>query len=159
MNASRLAALVAVLVASLMVGSPAAILGNEDLNPVGTVAAADEDRDFIIGVVDMTVATLNPNTYTMVAEGMIIFPLYSYLMQWDQSAQSVIGDLAKSWWVSPDGLTYEFELVDNAYFAYYDHDLNEIVETEKVTSADVKCAIDTLAADDRSRLKSYWPDF
>ena len=159
MRASKLTALVAVMVAALMIGSPAAMLGNDGMDPVGEAAAADESRDFIIGVVDMTVSTLNPNTYTMVAEAMIIFPLYSGLMQWDSKAEEIIGDLAKSWWVSPDGLTYEFELVDDAYWVEYDPDTDELTKGPQVTSEDVKWSIDTLAADDGSRLNSLWPDF
>jgi ABC-type transport system substrate-binding protein/PKD repeat protein len=158
LKVSRLTALVAVLMAALMVGVPSFIMGNDSLSPVGEAAAADPSRDFILGVVAMTVATLNPSTSTMVTEAMIIYPLYSYLIQWDESGEKVIGDLAKSWWVSPDGLTYEFELVDTANWVYYDHDLEEIVDTgQQVTSDDVKWSIDTVAAEKNSRLNFLWP--
>ena len=36
-------------------------------------------------------------------------------MTYDEDA-NVIGDLATSWEMSPDGLTWTFEIVDNAYF-------------------------------------------
>jgi hypothetical protein len=74
--------MVALIATALMVGPPSAMFGDMDVDPVGVVSAADDPRQFKLGVVDMTVSTLNPNTYTMVAEWMVIFPLYSFLMQW-----------------------------------------------------------------------------
>ncbi len=159
LSASRLTALVTVIVAALMIGSPAWVLGGKDLGPVGEASAADGSRIFRLGVVDMTISTLNPNTYTMVAEGMAIFPMFSTLMQWDSAGENIIGDLAKSWTYSPDGLTYECELVDTAYWVVWDADNDVLVKGPQVTSADVKWSVDTLAANDASRLNTYWPDF
>ncbi len=159
LRASRLTAFVAVIVAALMLGSPAWVFADTDIDPVGEVSAADGSRVFQIGVVDMTISTLNPNTYTMVAEGMAIFPMYSTLMQWDAAGENIVGDLAKSWTFSPDGLTYECELIDTAYWVVWDADADVLVKGPQVTSADVKWSIDTLAANDGSRLNSYWPEF
>ena len=159
LSASRLTAFVAVIVAALMLGSPAWVFADTDVGPVGEVSAADGTRTFKIGVVDMTISTLNPNTYTMVAEGMAIFPMFSTLMQWDAAGENIVGDLAKSWTFSPDGLTYECELVDTAYWVVWDADADVLVKGPQVTSDDVKWSIDTLAANDGSRLNSYWPEF
>lgn len=159
LSASRLTAFVAVIVAALMIGSPAWVFGNTDVDPVGEVSAADGTRIFRIGVVDMTISTLNPNTYTMVAEGMAIFPMFSTLMQWDAAGENIVGDLAKSWSFSPDGLTYECELVDTAYWVVWNADTDTLDKGPQVTSADVKWSIDTLASEDGSRLNSYWPEF
>ncbi|UCE45762.1 MAG: hypothetical protein JSU93_02500 [Methanobacteriota archaeon] len=46
---------------------------------------------------------------------MVIFPVYSYLLTPDENAE-VVGDLATNWQSSPDGLTWTFEIADNAYF-------------------------------------------
>src|SRR6476659_5697117 len=40
-------------------------------------------------------------------------PQYSLLVKWDATQNSkIIGDLAKSWSIAPDGLTYTFTLHD-----------------------------------------------
>jgi ABC-type transport system substrate-binding protein/PKD repeat protein len=151
---SRMTAMVALMVAVLMFGTPTAFLGGMDADPVDVASAADGTRLFKIGVVDMTVSTLNPNTYTMVAEGMIIFPLYSYLIQWDSEGDNVIGDLAYDWHISPDGLTWEFDLVETAYFV---DPRNPTAKDHQVTSEDVEWSVLAVASDTSSRLNSYWP--
>ena len=151
---SRMTAMVALMVAVLMFGTPAAFLGGMDADPVDVASAADGTRQFKIGVVDMTVSTLNPNTYTMVAEGMVIFPLYSYLLQWDSEGENVIGDLAYDWHISPDGLTWEFDLVETAYFV---DPRTPTVRGPQVTSEDVEWSVLAIASDTSSGLNSYWP--
>ncbi len=60
-------------------------------------------------------------------------PIYNALVVWDpQNPNEIIGDLAETWEVSPDGLTYTFHLVENAMF----HD------GVPLTSADVKATFD-----------------
>jgi PKD repeat protein/ABC-type transport system substrate-binding protein len=151
---SRMTVLVALIAAAFMVGPPSAIFADMDVNPVGLASAVDVNRQFKLGVVDMTVSTLNPNTYTMVAEGMIIFPLYSYLIQRDADGDKVIGDLAYDWYVSPDGLTWEFDLVDTAYFL---DPRNPTVRGEQVTSEDVIWSFQTISTSSSSRLNT-WPE-
>jgi peptide/nickel transport system substrate-binding protein len=58
-------------------------------------------------------------------------PLYSYLLRYDSSqGGQIVGDLAKSWTVSPDGLVYTFQLHQDVTF----HDGSPL------TSADVKAS-------------------
>jgi peptide/nickel transport system substrate-binding protein len=65
-----------------------------------------------------------------------IAPHYSTLLKFDgASYPNLIGDLAKSWKVSPDGLTYTFTLHDNVKF----HDGSAL------TSADVKASYERIA--------------
>ena len=83
--------------------------------PVMNASAEAGNRIFTVGTVELAISTLSPFTYTMADEYMVIFPVYSALLTLDENAE-VIGDLATSWEVSPDGLTWTFEIVDNAYF-------------------------------------------
>jgi peptide/nickel transport system substrate-binding protein len=56
------------------------------------------------------VETLNPlNTQTAAAEG-IVNLTYPRLVQWNGKQTELVGDLAKSWDISPDGKTITFEL-------------------------------------------------
>jgi ABC-type transport system substrate-binding protein len=98
-STTRIAAIVAVLLAVMMIGVPTGLLGSGTLGAVSQAAAAEEnDRQFVVGVIDMTISTLNPNKYTMSAEGMAIFPCYSTLIQYDDNDE-IIGDLAYDWLV------------------------------------------------------------
>jgi len=78
---------------------------------------ANGSRTFNVGIVDYTgsVSTLNPFVYTTSAEYETIYPSYSKLLTYDINAK-MIGDLATSWSLSPDGLTWNFKLAQNAYF-------------------------------------------
>lgn len=65
-----------------------------------------------------------------------IAPLFSYLIKLDPSQDGkIVGDLAQSWTIAPDGLTYTFKLHDNVKF----HDGSPL------TSADVKATFDRIA--------------
>lgn len=107
--------MVAILLGAAMVGLPAFPGKDAGQGAVGTVAAADIDRLFTIGTIEIAVSTLNPFTYTMVDEYMAIWPCMSTLLTYDESMNRV-GDLATDWTMSPDGLTWTFNLVNNAYF-------------------------------------------
>ena len=82
----------------------------------------------------------NPSNFDPLANGSgnvlaIIGPAYNGIMQYDPAdASKLIGDLAESWELSSDGLTYTFNLVQNAKF----HD------GVPMTSADVKYTFDVM---------------
>jgi peptide/nickel transport system substrate-binding protein len=92
---------------------PSAGIGNDGIR--ASVEAGPGDRTFTIGVPDMYVNTLNPFFYTGSAEYMTIWPCYSSLLTYDADG-AIIGDLADSWSVSGDGMTWTFNLVQNARF-------------------------------------------
>jgi peptide/nickel transport system substrate-binding protein len=81
-----------------------------------------------------------------------VAPHYSTLLKFDTANYpKVIGDLAKSWTASPDGLTYTFKLHDGVKF----HDGSAL------TSADVKASYDRIAnppAGVISARKAYYAD-
>ena len=65
----------------------------------------------------------------------VLAPHYSTLLKYDRNDFSkIVGDLAKSWTVSPDRLTYNFKLRPNVKF----HDGSEL------SSADIKATFDRL---------------
>jgi peptide/nickel transport system substrate-binding protein len=65
-----------------------------------------------------------------------VIPFYSYLVKFDTGQDSkIVGDLAKSWTISPDGLVYTFKLHEGVKF----HDGTPL------TSADVKATFERIA--------------
>jgi len=65
-----------------------------------------------------------------------VSPMYSYLVKYDSSqGGKIVGDLAKSWTMSPDGLSYTFHLHEDVKF----HDGSSL------TSADVKATFERIA--------------
>jgi len=65
-----------------------------------------------------------------------VTPHYSLLVRWNATENSqVIGDLAQSWTISPDGLTYTFKLHQGVKF----HDGSPL------TSEDVKATFERIA--------------
>ena len=152
---TRTAAMAAAFLVILLLGVPNFFMPGQQVRLATEAAAVDVTRDFIVGVSELSVSTLNPNTYTMVGEGMLIFPCYSTLLQWDKSIDNVIGDLAYDWYSSPDGLTWHFFLVDNAYFC----DPADPMDTSHpVTAYDVEYTFWALQNEDGSRLHTYFPD-
>lgn len=111
---ARRVSAVSIMIA-LLFGSLICVAGPRGFVGDAAAEAIDVDRVFAVGVVNMDVTTLNPNIYTTAAEVMTIFPCYSTLLQYDVDGE-VIGDLASSWTTSPDGLVWEFNLVENALF-------------------------------------------
>ncbi|MEW5747631.1 MAG: PKD domain-containing protein [Candidatus Thermoplasmatota archaeon] len=110
----------------------------------------------MIGVSELSVSTLNPNKYTMVGEGMVIFPCYSTLLQYNLDME-VIGDLAEEWSCSSDGLTWYFKIVDNAYFC--DPAAPTVRDpTRLLTAEDVEFTFLALQGETDSRLHTYFPD-
>ncbi len=118
---TRITAIIAVLLAFIMLATPVLQLGGKTVNisPVDNVnvAAANGNRVLTIGQVDYGggMATLNPFLYTQSEEFQTIWPCYSTMLAYDLN-DKVIGDLANSWSVAPDGVTWTFKLANNAYF-------------------------------------------
>lgn len=86
-----------VIFAILMLGVPNFIAPGQQFEAASIAqGGVVKDRNFVIGVSDLSVSTLNPNTYTMVGEAMVIFPCYSTLLQYNLDME-IIGDLAEEW--------------------------------------------------------------
>jgi ABC-type transport system substrate-binding protein len=117
----RTTTLIALLVMVMLIGIPASPLFDRlgtDLSPVGQASAfGPGDRTIRIGYQNFqsNIATLNPLIYTMGEEMDLIWPCYSSLLQHDVNL-NVVGDLATSWDVSPDGILYHFKITTHARF-------------------------------------------
>lgn len=104
------------------------------------VAATPADKPVRGGTIVVPVHFGEPATFDCAAANtpgvlLRVAPHYSLLMRADADTYPAVkGDLAKSWTVSPDGLTYEFKLHENVKF----HDGTPL------TSKDVKVSFDRL---------------
>lgn len=151
---TRTTVLSALFFVMLMLGVPSFFTTGNQFETTSTASAEDVDRNFIVGVADLAVTTLNPNTYTMVNEGSLIFPCYSTLTQFDLEMQ-VIGDLAQKWSCSPDGLTWYFKIVNDAYFC--DPAAPED-KSHPVTAYDVEFTFLSIQESKLSRMYWAFPD-
>jgi peptide/nickel transport system substrate-binding protein len=115
----------AVLIGSVVAAVPAAAQAPETPRRGGVLLAAiGADAPSLDPHQEQTFATLQPTA-----------PLYSTLLQIDPyKYPNVIGDLAREWTISPDGLTYTFKLHAPVRF----HDGSPL------TSADVKASYDKI---------------
>ena len=112
----------------------AAILG---LVAAGGSAAAQQPKRG--GTLNFAVTAEPPNYDCHASQTFALLhpvsPFYSFLVRYDASQGSKItGDLAKSWEISPDGLTYTFKLHEGVKF----HDGSPL------TSADVKATFERI---------------
>jgi ABC-type transport system substrate-binding protein len=120
---ARTTMIIALLVMVMMICIPASpMIGKlgTDISPVGQASAfGPGDRTIRIGYQNFqsNLATLNPLIYTMGEEMDLIWPCYSSLLQHDL-ALKVVGDLATSWDLSPDGNLYHFKIT--TYAKFYD---------------------------------------
>jgi peptide/nickel transport system substrate-binding protein len=134
----------------LLVGVPSGLSG---IAGTASASSVDVDRQYVVGVGDMSVSTLNPNVYTTTTESILIFSCYSTLLQYDEDS-NVIGDLARSWSCSDDGLTWHFDIYDSAYFC---DPANPMDTSHRVTASDVEFSFMSLQNEDGSRLHTYFP--
>ncbi|MCJ7489970.1 MAG: ABC transporter substrate-binding protein, partial [Thermoplasmata archaeon] len=144
------------MLAIMLVGVPSFLSDPVSLSMVGNVAAQSnpEDRQFVIGVEgELGVSTLNPNTYTMMVEAMLIFPCYSGLLQYDMDSQ-LTGDAAYSWSSTPDMLTWYFELYPEIYFC---DPANPYDKSHQLTAEDVIWSYDMYQTNLLSRLHPSLP--
>ncbi len=101
--------------------------------PRPAAAASAPYRVLRIGVTGLPVHNLNPNTMTLSFEFTIIYNVYSTLLTYDAN-YNMKGDLAYSWSLAPDNVTWTFNLVHNAYFA---DPTNPTSQSHPVTADDV----------------------
>ena len=121
-RATRTTVLTAMFLAVIMLGVPSFVIdGNEGVITAVDDAAAVGPGDRVLRVgwpnLQSDIQTLNPLTYTMGAEYVVIWPCYSFVLTRDVD-NNLIGDLATSWEASPDGLTWTIEIVQTA--SWYD---------------------------------------
>ncbi len=148
--------LTAVMVTLLFVVPAIPFSGGDEpsSSPVGQVSAAGPgDRVLRIGEPDLTqnMATLNPLLYTMDEEMNAIWLCYDTLLMFDVN-KNVIGDLATSWDVSPNGTLWHFKITTNARF--YDR-LNPTA-IHPLTAADIIFTY-YLVQNNTNSLQTYFP--
>jgi peptide/nickel transport system substrate-binding protein len=153
---TRISVIMAAVIVVLMLATPVLQIGGKSVSPVDNAAAAPgiRNRVFNVGVVDLNggVSTLNPFMYTMSAEYDLFGPVYSTLITYDVNTQTV-GDLATSWSVAPDGVTWHFTLARNAYFC----DPAAPADTSHpVTADDVIWTYWEINNDTKNHLSSYF---
>jgi ABC-type transport system substrate-binding protein len=153
-RATRMSIFVVFLLAVSALGAPSLMTNGAVDGPIKNAAAADIDRIFTVGGVELAISTLNPFTYTMADEMMAIWPCYSTLLTYDSDGVSVIGDLATDWSMSSDGLTWHFNIVSNAYFCDPD---NPTSTAHQVTADDVIYSYE-LVQNYTSNLHYYLPE-
>jgi ABC-type transport system substrate-binding protein/PKD repeat protein len=154
-RATRTTVIAALFFVVLMLGVPSFFTSGHLNGAVGDAAASGPgNRVLRIGWIEFqsSVSTLNPLLYTMAEEMMLIWPCYSTLMTRDVDG-NLVGDLAQSWSLSPDGLTYNFKLTHNAKF----YDKNNPTADHPVTAADVIYTYWLVQNSSGNYLQSYFP--
>jgi peptide/nickel transport system substrate-binding protein len=134
--------LTVVVSAILFVSESAAALGPR---------AASGPRVLRIGVEGLTATTLNPNAITFVLEFIPVYNVYSTLVTRDDRL-NIVPDLASSWGVAADQITWTVHLVRNAYFT---DPTNPTDKSHSVNADDVVFSYNMVKDHDASILWSY----
>jgi peptide/nickel transport system substrate-binding protein len=103
----------------------------------GEVQAAETPRrgGVLLAVIGADAPSLDAHQESTFANIQLVAPLYSTLVQLDpRNETKIVGDAAREWTISPDGLTYTFKLHPNIKF----HD------GSVMTSADVKATYEKI---------------
>lgn len=157
-RATRTTVVVAVLLSFLMLGVPSMNLGggNVGSGAVGNAEAVIADRVYTVGWIGFTgdFATMNPFLYTMAAEYAVIWQCASFLLMYNLENE-YIGDLAENFTTLPDGVTFHFDLVRNAWWI---DPLNPTAQTELVTWEDIKWTYWEINNNTKNHLHSYLPE-
>jgi len=142
---------VAIVMALTVLPSMQGSSHDDQTKTAGTSALAP--NVFNVGIVGYagSVATLNPFMYTTTEEFETTSPVYSSVLMYDLNA-NLVGDLATSWSVSADGLTWNIKLASNAYFC---DPANPTVKVYQVTATDVIWTLHEVANDVNNHLNSY----
>ena len=83
--------------------------------PVSLLAATPKDTLVVVWAFD-DIITMDPGEAFEISAGEIMGNAYDRLLRFDINDPSkLIGDIAKSWDVSPDGKTYTFEKIGRAH--------------------------------------------
>lgn len=99
----------------------------------GCLSTSSRAPGYLHFALDTNPSTLDPARWADVSSGRLMALLYSTLVRLDARGR-IVGDLAESWSLSPDGTTYRFSLHPAARFA----------NGRKVTSADVLFSFDRI---------------
>ncbi len=142
------ATLVAVLVIGAFVG--VVTLGSRSAAAVGT----PQFRSLRIGTQAWTVTTFNPMAITLVDEYIVVYTVYSTLLTHDK-AYAIRGELAYSWNLAPDNVTWTFNIVHDAFFT---DPANPSSQAHPVTSADVVFSYQLQMNNNASILNTYTSD-
>lgn len=139
--------------AMLLTALPSTHFASTDGEKRTAETLANGSRVFNVGVVGYasSVATLNPFVSSSSAEFQTIWPCYSTLLTYDVNSK-LVGDLATSWSLAPDGLTWELKLVQNAYFV---DPAAPLVATHQVTAKDIMWTYWEVNNDTGNRLRDY----
>ncbi len=142
----------AVLVSVLVVGAFTGLvtLGSRTVAAAGTPPF----RSLRIGIANWQVTTFNPMAITLTDEYIVIYSVYSTLLT-DDANYHVRGDLAYSWSLAPDNVTWTFNLVHNAYFT---DPTNPSSRAHPVTAADVVFTYNLQINQTASILNAYTSD-
>ena len=118
-------ALLALLVGSAIMATPAAIQAAETPRRGGILLAA----------IAAEPPSLDPHQESTFANIQLVAPFYSTLLQFDPfNFPKIIGDVATEWKITPDGRTYTFKIRQGIRF----HDGSPL------TAADVKASYDKI---------------
>jgi peptide/nickel transport system substrate-binding protein len=119
------------LLATLLIALTAALL----LTPAPGWAQTPRRGGVLLAVIGADPPSLDPHQESTFANIQLVAPCYSTLLQLDpHSYPKIVGDAAREWKISPDGLTYTFKLHPNIRF----HD------GSTMTSADVKATYEKI---------------
>jgi peptide/nickel transport system substrate-binding protein len=129
-RAPRHRTLVPLLLLACLLGSPFLAI------PGGAATAQTPQRGgVLLAVIGAAPPSLDPHQEQTFAVLQPVAPLYSTLLQIDPlNYPKIIGDIAREWTISPDGLTYTFKLHPGIKF----HD------GSLLTAADVKASYDKI---------------
>jgi PKD repeat protein len=156
--ATRTTVFVAVFLAFLMLGLPSMNLGGNNVGSgaVGNAEAVIADRFYTVGWIGFTgdFATMNPFLYTMAAEYAVIWQCAGFLLMYNMENE-YIGDLAENFTTLPDGVTFHFDLVRNAWWI---DPLDPTAQTELVTWEDVAWTYWEINNNTKNHLHSYLPE-
>ena len=144
--------MVGIIVGVLIVSALAGVvtLGSRTAAATGT----PRYRSLNIGIQAWQVTTFNPMAITLADEYIVVYSVYSTLLT-NGPTYKFRGDLAHSWSVAPDNVTWTFHLVHGAYFI---DPTNPSSTAHPVTAADVVFSYDLQINQTASILNAYTSD-